>query len=98
MKTAVAQTSLDAFHSLPVAGYLQPKEAQVMAVFGCAENTFTRQQLSRITRMPLEGVCGRVRSLLDKKALAVRGYIYNRRTRKTRELLGLPVAAQGGLF
>ena len=51
---------------------------------------YTRQQLSRVIGMPLHGVCGRVRSLLDKSALAVRGEAKCRSTGKYRELLGLP--------
>ncbi|MCW5323721.1 hypothetical protein D5039_22025 [Verminephrobacter aporrectodeae subsp. tuberculatae] len=97
--SAVAQTSLDAYRSLPIAGYLQPKEKQVMAAFERNPGArYTRLQLSEITGMPLHSICGRVRSLLDKKQIAVRGDAIDPATRKRQELLGLPVGHQGALF
>lgn len=99
MRTAASETSIEAYHSLPVAGYLQPKEQQVMAAFrGRADTTLTRQQLVDATGMPLNAVCGRVNSLLAKKALCVRGFRVDPSTRKRQELVGLPVAQQGALF
>lgn len=99
MRIAQAETSIEAFHSLPVAGYLQPKEQQVLAAFrGRADTTFTRQQLVDAIGMPLNAVCGRVNSLLAKKALCVRGFHVDPKTRKRQELVGLPVAEQGALF
>lgn len=84
-----ATTSLEAFYSTP-ARALQDKEKQVMAAFTSPDVTYTRQQLSRVIGMSINGVCGRVRSLLDKSALAVRGEAKCRTTGKYRELLGLP--------
>jgi hypothetical protein len=98
MRTAVSETSREAFHSLPVAGYLQPKEAQVLSVFRGAGDTFTRQQLVDAVGMPLNAICGRANSLLAKKVLCVRGFSIDPHTRKRQELLGLPVARQGALF
>ena len=99
MKTGVTETSRNAFYSLPVKDYLQPKERQVMAVFDREpEGRYTRQQLSKLTGMPLHCICGRVRSLLDKKKLAVQGEATDPETRKPQELLGLPVVSQRGLF
>ncbi len=69
MRIAQSETSLDAYHSLPVAGYLQPKEQQVMAAFKGRADTFTRQQLVDVVGMPLHCVCGRINSLLSKRAL-----------------------------
>lgn len=94
----VANTSLDAYHSLPVAGYLQPKEQQVMAAFKGRADTFTRQQLVDVVGMPLHCVCGRINSLLTKRALRVRGFHVDPQTRKRQELLGLPVVEQESLF
>lgn len=99
MRTAVTDTSRATFHSLSVKGYLQPKEREVMTVF---ERTpggrYTRQQLSSLTGMPLHCICGRVRSLLDKKQIVVHGETTDPTTRKPQELLGLPVIGQGALF
>lgn len=98
MRTAVSETSIEAFHSLPVAAYLQPKEEQVLQVFRGAADTFTRQQLVDAVGMPLNAVCGRANSLLAKKVLCVRGFHLDPHTRKRQELLGLPVLEQGVLF
>ncbi|MDO4796258.1 MAG: hypothetical protein Q4A28_10030 [Brachymonas sp.] len=84
-----ATTSLEAFHSMSVRE-LQDKERQVMGAFTGPDVAYTRQQLSCVIGMPLHGVCGRVRSLLDKGVLAVRGEEKCRTTGKYRELLGLP--------
>jgi hypothetical protein len=72
--------------------YLQPKEQQVMAVFGRADTTMTRQQLVEVVGMPLHCICGRVNSLLTKKVLSVRGFRIDPATRKRQELIGLPRA------
>ena len=98
MKTMVAETSLEAYHSLPVADYLQPKERQVLSVFKGAADTFTRQQLVEAVGMPLNAICGRANSLLAKKILCVRGFSVDPHTRKRQEVLGLPVSAQAALF
>lgn len=86
-RTAI--TSIEAFYGTPVLS-LQDREKQVMAAFTSPDVTYTRQQLARVIGMPLHGVCGRVRSLLDKSALAVRGEVKCNTTGKYRELLGLP--------
>ncbi|MCI4431597.1 MAG: hypothetical protein JHC40_20810 [Burkholderiales bacterium] len=99
MRTAVAETSRAAFHSLSVKDYLQPKEREVMAVFDrTPSGRYTRQQLSTLTGMPLHCICGRVRSLLDKNRLVVHGETTDPATRKPQELLGLPIVGQGVLF
>ena len=92
-------TKAESFHSLSVAGYLQPKEQIIIAAFkGRADVTYTRQQLVVAVGMPLNAVCGRANSLLTKKALRVRGFQVDPQTRKRQELLGLPVQEQGALF
>ena len=88
-----ATTSLEAFYGTPVLS-LQDREKQVMAAFTSPDVTYTRQQLARVIGMSLHGVCGRVRSLLDKSALAVRGEAKCRTTGKYRELFGLPEVAR----
>jgi hypothetical protein len=94
----MSTTKSESFHSLGVAGYLQPKEKQVLMAFKGGEDTFTRQRLVDVVGMPLNAVCGRVNSLLAKKALCVRGFHVDPKTRKRQELLGLPVVEQGALF
>ena len=84
-----ATTSLEAFYSTP-ARSLQDKEKRVMAAFTSPDVTYTRQQLSRVIGMSINGVCGRVRALLDRQALEVRGEQKCRSTGKYRELIGLP--------
>lgn len=98
MRTSVSETSREAFRSLPVAAYLQPKEEQVLQVFRGAADTFTRQQLVDAVGMSINAVCGRANSLLAKKVLCVRGFHVDPHTRKRQELLGLPVAGQVELF
>ena len=44
--------------------------------------------------MPINSVTGRVRSLLDKGALVIRGELRCANTGKYRELLGLPEKQQ----
>ena len=91
MKHRMATTSLEAFHGASIHDW-NNKERQVMAAFTSPEITYTRQQLTRVIGMSINGVCGRVRSLLDKSALVVRGESKCRTTGKYRELLGLPEA------
>lgn len=91
-------TSVEAFYSLGVKAYLQPKEAQIMRAFKDPAHTYTRQQLVDVVGMPLNAVCGRANSLIEKRALCVRGHHVDPHTRKRQELIGLPVVIQGALF
>jgi len=96
--SAATETQREAFYTLPVAGYLQPKEKLVLSAFNQPETTLTRQQLAGMLGWGINVVCGRVNSLLAKKALAVRGTRVDPATHKRQELVGLPVMAQGALF
>ena len=98
MRTSPTDTSREAFRSLGARDYLQPKERLVMAVFESPSTQMTRQQISDAIGMRLASVCGRVRSLLDKGVLTVRGTAVDPQTRKSQELLGVPVYGQGALF
>lgn len=98
MKTQIHTNSLDAFHSLPVAGYLQPKEQKIMDQFKSDFVTLTRKQLAVLTGLELSCVCGRVNSLMTKHALVSRGTTKDPITGKSQELVGLPVPIQGNLF
>jgi len=67
MRTQVARTSIDAYYDNSFQETLQPKEAVVMEVFqNRFGSSFSRQELSKITEMPINAVCGRVKSLLLK--------------------------------
>jgi hypothetical protein len=98
VRTAVSETSLDAFHSLPVAGYLQPKERAVMALFTGPEVKLTRQQIAERAPMPLSCVCGRVNSLVAAGRLMEEGDRRDPTTGKRQKLLQLPRPAQGSLL
>lgn len=96
MRTNVAETSLAAYHSLPVAGYLQPKELEVMALMrsGLA---LTREQIAQSLGWKESAVCGRVNSLVTKFQLEEidGGKTLSGRTAK---LVRVPVAGQRELF
>jgi hypothetical protein len=70
---SVAQTSIEAFHSLSPAHYLQPK----------------RQQISERARMAINGVCGRVDSLVAAGLLEEHGDRIDPHTHKRQKLLRL---------
>lgn len=69
MRTAMSETSLAAFHSLPVKQYLQPKERAVMALFSGAPCALTREQIAATLGWKESAVCGRVNSLVTKGEL-----------------------------
>ncbi len=93
----VSQTSAEAYRSLSPALYLSPKEEQVMRLFrpGVA---LSRQQISKKARMPINGVCGRVDSLLAAGRLEERGFRIDPHTCKRQKLLRLPCPEQQSLF
>lgn len=84
----VAHTSAEAFHSLSPRDYLQPKQREILALFwpGVA---LSRQQISALCRMPINGVCGRVDSLLAAKVLIEDGDRIDPLTHKRQKLLRL---------
>lgn len=63
MRTNVAHTSLETYHSLPVRDYLQPKEAAVMDLMSKV-GTLTREQIALQLGWKESAVCGRVNSLV----------------------------------
>lgn len=92
-----AQTSFDAYHSLPVPT-LQRKEQEVMDVFLASPGLMiTREQLADRLGWKEAAVCGRANSLVTKKVLEE---IDGGKTKSGRpaKLLRLPVADQGVLF
>jgi DNA-binding MarR family transcriptional regulator len=85
---SVAQTSAEAYHSLSPAHYLQPKQQQIMALFG-PETLLSRQQISERARMAINGVCGRVDSLVAAGLLEEHGDRIDPHTHKRQKLLRL---------
>lgn len=87
--TKMTQTSLIAYRSFDPMD-LQAKEQLVLAAFkGNKEVHLTRANLSEITGLPINSICGRVRSLLDKGWLQVDGWTIATATKKPNELLAL---------
>lgn len=85
----IAETSRAAFRSF-IPEELQRKEKLVLSAFqGRKRVKMSRDTLSAKTGLPINSVCGRVRSLLDKGWLEVDGYEWCATTRKHRELLRL---------
>jgi hypothetical protein len=98
MRTAVAENSIDAFRSLPVGDYLQPKERAVMALFTSLTVRLSRQQISEYLSMPINCVCGRVNSLVAAGHLEEGGDRLDPHTNKRQKLLRLPQGPQRELF
>lgn len=97
MRTAVAETSLAAYHSFSNPD-LQRKEREVMDVFEKQPGlAVTRERLATILQWKEAAVCGRANSLVAKKALEE---IDGGKTASGRsaKLLRLPVKGQLGLF
>ncbi len=100
MRTAMAETSLDAYRSTP-ARELNRREREVMALFTNTEMAISRKQIFEILQKKLGddapgegGVTGRVNALVAANRLAHRGERIDPKTRKPQELVGLPVAEQ----
>lgn len=94
---SIANTSAEAYRSLSVTAYLSPKEAQVMRLFRPG-TSLSRQQISQKARMPINGVCGRVDSLLAAGRLEERGFRVDPATHKRQKLLRIPQPDQASLF
>ncbi|MEZ2297274.1 hypothetical protein [Variovorax sp. RCC_210] len=93
----VAETSAEAYRSRSPALYLSPKEQQVMRLFRSGVS-LSRQQISQKARMPINGVCGRVDSLLAAGRLEERGFRIDPNTNKRQKLLRIPQPDQAQLF
>lgn len=105
MKTQVAETSKQAFRGL-LHTNLPEREREVMALFTDFNVVLSRKQIWKQLvvqlgeRAPGEGgTCGRVNALITvRKLLVSRGEHVDPKTRKSQELVGLPVANQLPLF
>ncbi len=84
----VAETSRAAYHSLPVGAYLQPKQQLILGLFGPGTR-LSRQQISVAANMPINGVCGRVDSLVTAGLLVEDGERVDPPTQKRQKVLRL---------
>jgi hypothetical protein len=84
----IATTSAEAFHSLSPRLYLQPKQEQILALFRPGV-LLSRQQISVLCPMPINGVCGRVDSLVCAGILIEDGDRIDPLTNKRQKLLRL---------
>lgn len=82
----IAHTSVEAYHSLDRATYIQPKEQQVVDTI-VANGPLSRQQIAERSGMPINCVCGRVNSLLMLGILEERGERLDPLTRKHQKLV-----------
>jgi hypothetical protein len=98
MRTAVADTSIEAYRSLPVGDYLQPKERAVMALFTNPAVRLSRQQIAEFLHWGINCVCGRVNSLVAGGHLEEHGERIDSQTHKRQKLLRLPQGPQRELF
>lgn len=97
MRTAMAETSLEAYRTLSIAN-LQTKEREVMAVFFTNLGlVITRETLAQRLGWKESAVCGRANSLVAKGVLEE---IEGGKTLSGRaaKLLRVPVAGQQVLF
>lgn len=88
MRTHVAETSLQAFHSLRSEGKIAPQESRVLAAIE-ARGAMTREEIADATGLRLSAVCGRVNSLVADRRLVERGTRMNPVTRKPNKLVCL---------
>jgi hypothetical protein len=79
MRTAVSDTSLSAYRSLPVKAYLQAREQEIVDLLADMERntgkrfTVTRERLAIALGRKESGICGRVNSLATKGVLVEDG-------------------------
>lgn len=85
----IAHTSLEAYDDLRASGDLPPMEARVMRVFetAAAGTSYSRQQISQISGMPINCVCGRVNTLVANGVLEEHGTRIDPATRKPQKLV-----------
>ena len=93
----VSDTSRAAYRSLSPAHFLQPMQARIMALFK-PDTSLSRQQISRKARISINGVCGRVDSMLAAGLLEEHGERVDSLTHKRQKLLRLPRPEQVDLF
>lgn len=97
-RRGIAETSAEAFHSLSPRDYLAPKELAILALFTGPEVRLSRQQIAQAVPMLINGVCGRVDSLLSSKRLEeCKERRRDPATGKSQKLLQLPRSEQGEL-
>lgn len=66
----------------------EPKHQKIQRILAALKKRrMTRQEISAVTGIPLESVCGRVHELLDSNRVEVCGSVLCRETGKDREVL-----------
>ena len=99
----IAETSLAAYFSLSPKFDLQAKELEIMELFeapmrlGRPPLKLSRQQIAKVLKRDLGGICGRCNSLVTKGALIERGERVGESGR-AQKLLMLPVIEQLDLW
>lgn len=91
----IAETSIDAYRSIVSGGYTTSRATELLNIFRNSDpgQTYTRQQLSQMSGMPINIVCGRINELLEKKYLEVIGTTRCPTTNKRQQLLRLHLGA-----
>ena len=87
------QTQRDSYHSLTCKALTNGQNA-IMQAFKDAKTCYSRKDLVTVLSKPINVICPRVNELLAAKKLAIRSTAKDPVTRKTVELLGLPVDVQ----
>lgn len=64
----VRKTSRDCYHEIEMMGRLGEQQRQIMKFFMDQDRGagFTRRDLSRLVKLPINAICGRVKELIDK--------------------------------
>lgn len=96
MRTAVAETSLMAYHAMAPRD-LSASQARVMAAVHPGQS-YSRAEIAQATGMPLQSVCGRVNELIAAKRLEHGPQRQCSITKKTINPVRRPVFGQLPLF
>lgn len=96
MRTAVADTSLMAYHAM-APRELSASQSRVMDVVQ-AGKSYSRAEIAKATGMPLQSVCGRVNELIAAKRLEHGPQRQCSVTNKTINPVRRPVVGQLPLF
>lgn len=90
MRTAMAESSLDAFADIKQSGELQEQQRKIISVMQ-PEHTYTRRALAALAKLEKSTASARINSLLDTHIVVV-GKTKDPLTRKTVEALQLKAA------
>ncbi len=73
MQTAVADTSIHAYHQVALAGDLGRRQREILAVMAPYPADYSLQELVKLTGLPVNVVSGRVNELREKLSKVERG-------------------------